>query len=104
MRISILGIAAAVAFAACGPAQSGPPSDVPSLEPRSPRSVRIYRGTTPRSGFRHLGTVAGRTFRDLQARAYQMHANAVILDNGGYGDAGYARGMAVAFTRADCQE
>jgi hypothetical protein len=104
MRISLIGIAVVTALAACAPAQSGPPSDIPSLEPRSARAVRLYRGTTPRCGFRDLGTVAGRTPRDLQARAFQVHANAVILDNAGYGEGGYMRGMAVAFTRADCQE
>lgn len=104
MRLSIVGIAIAAALAACGSAQSAPPSDVPSLEPRSARAVRIYRGTTPRCGFRDLGTVTGRTFRDLQARAFQMHANGVILENAGYGEGGYTRGMAFAFTRADCQQ
>ena len=104
MRLSIVGIALAAALGACGSAQSAPPSDVPTLEPRSARAVRIYSGTTPRGGFRDLGTVTGRTYRDLQARAFQMHANGVILDNAGYGQAGYTQGMAIAFTRADCQQ
>jgi hypothetical protein len=104
MRIVLVSLGIVMALAACGPAQSGPPSDIPTLEPRSARFVRIYRSTTPRCGFRDLGTVAGRTPRDLQARAFQVHANAVILENAGYGDGGYMRGMAVAFTRADCQE
>ncbi|HEX6367716.1 MAG TPA: hypothetical protein VF006_02210 [Longimicrobium sp.] len=104
MRPSLVSLGLATWVAACGPAASAPPSDVPSLEPRSARSVRIYSGTTPRCGFRDLGTVTGRTLRDLQTRAFQMHANAVILENAGYGDTGYTRAMAIVFTRADCQE
>lgn len=106
MRLSIVSLAVLVAAAACGSAPA-PPSDVPSLEPRSENAIRIYSGTTPRCGFRDLGTVTGRTPRDLRSRAFRMHANAVILEPDGEGlggGGGYMRGMAVAFTRADCQQ
>ena len=104
-------LAAALALTACGTAASAEPSArrgpsaVPSLEPRSESAVRIYNGTTPRCGFRDLGNVSGRNYRDLQSRAFRMHANAVILDpqRSNAGGVGLS-GMAVAFTRADCQQ
>lgn len=102
MRPAILVLAAALALAACGPVP--PASKVPTLEPRSEDAIRVYQGTTPRCGFRDVGNVAGRDYRELRSRAFRLRANAVILDpqraSGGYG----LSGMAVAFTRADCQQ
>ncbi|HEX2210038.1 MAG TPA: hypothetical protein VHG93_20345 [Longimicrobium sp.] len=106
MRLSIVSFAVAVMLAACGPAVA-PPSDVPSLEPRNADAVRIYWNRVPRCGFRDVGNVSGRDYRDLKARAFRMHANAVILDaqhSGGRGGGAGLSGMAVAFTRADCQQ
>lgn len=104
MRLSLvsLGLGIAMALAACGPID--PPSNAPTLEPRSPRHVRFYQGTQPRCGVRDLGHVAAPTFRELQSRAFAMHANAVILDPPSSRGTGGFSGMAVAFTRVDCQQ
>lgn len=90
--------------AACAPATSAPPSGVPTLEPRNERAIRIYDGTSPRCGFRVVGDVAAANYRDLQARAFRLHANAVILNPQRPDGGGGMSGMAVAFTRADCQQ
>jgi hypothetical protein len=95
------------ALAACGPGRSSNTPNVPTLEPRSENSIRIYRGTVPRCGFREVGTVSGSNYRDLQSQAFRLHANAVILDpQGGAGRIGGTgtSGTAVAFTRADCMQ
>lgn len=102
MRLSLVSLGLAMALAACGPID--PPSNAPTLEPRSPRHVRFYQGTQPRCGVRDLGHVAAPTFRELQSRAFAMHANAVILDPPSSRGTGGFSGMAVAFTRVDCME
>ena len=104
MRLSLASLGALIALAACGAATSAPPSGVPTLEPRNERSIRIYDGTTPRCGFRVVGDVAAANYRDLQARAFRLHANAVILNQQAANGSGGVSGMAVAFTRADCQQ
>ena len=103
MRLSLVSLGIAMALAACGP-QGIPPSNAPSLEPRSERSVRIYQGVLPRCNYREVGQVEGRNYRDLQSRAFSMRANAVILDPQSSRGAPVYAGMAVAFTRVDCQQ
>ena len=109
MRLSLVCLAALAALTACGPARGARQSNaVPTLEPRSANSVRIYQGAVPRCGFREVGMVSGRTYRDLQSVAYRLHANAVILDpqvgSGRIGGGPGLSGTAVAFTRADCMQ
>lgn len=104
MRWFLASLGALVAAAACGPAVSAPPSDVPTLEPRNEQAIRIYDGTAPRCGFRVVGDVAAANYRDLQSRAFRLHANAVILNPRRADGGGGVSGMAVAFTRADCQQ
>jgi hypothetical protein len=103
MRLSLVSLGVAMALAACGPSGT-PPSNTPSLEPRSAGAVRIYQGVMPRCGYRELGQVAGRDYRDLQSRAFSLRANAVILDPQSSKGAPVYAGMAVAFTRVDCQQ
>jgi hypothetical protein len=102
MRISVVCLGVVLALAACGPID--PPSNAPTLQPRSERHVRFYQGTQPRCGVRDLGHIEAGTFRELQSRAFRMHANAVILDPRTSRGTGGFSGMAVAFTRVDCQE
>ena len=102
MRLSLVSLGIAMALAACGPID--PPSNAPTLEPRSERHIRFYQGTQPRCGVRDLGHVAAPTFRELRSRAFAMHANAVILDPSSSRGTGGFSGMAVAFTRVDCME
>lgn len=103
MRLSLVGLGIVLALAACGPID--PPSNAPTLEPRSERHVRFYQGgTMPRCGVRDLGHIEARTFRELQSRAFRMHANAVIMDPQTSRGSGGFSGMAVAFTRVDCQQ
>lgn len=104
MRLSLVAPGIAMVLAACGAAQSAPPSGVPTLEPRNEDAIRLYEGSTPRCGFRVVGNVAGRDYRELKSRAFRLHANAVILDPMQPSGSGGPSGMAVAFTRADCQQ
>ena len=105
MRFLVICIAAAVGLTACGQAagarQARGETAVPTLEVRSPRQVRVYTGTPPRCPVRDAGTVWGRSYRDLQTAAYRLRANAVLVDQHQYG--GQMTGMALQFTRADCQ-
>lgn len=91
------------ALAACGPARGSQMANVPTLEPRSERYIRVYEGTTPRCGFREVGPVSGQDYRAVQSAAFRLRANAVILDPQSARVGGVVSGMAVAFTRADCQ-
>ena len=103
MRISTVTLAVVMAAAACGQARGNRQAQIPTLEPRSERSIRVYNHETPRCGFREVGSVSGDTYRDLQAAAFRLRANAVILSAAGY-NAMPLTGMAVQFTRADCQQ
>ena len=98
----ILPLVVLMAVAACGQARGNRQAQIPTLEPRNERSIRVYNHETPRCGFREVGSVSGRTYRDIQAAAYRLRANAVILSAAGFG-ATPLTGMAIQFTRADCQ-
>lgn len=102
MRLSLVGLGIAMALTACGPID--PPSNAPTLEPRSERHIRFYQGTQPRCGVRDLGHIEAEAFRELQSRAFRMRANAVIMDPRTSRGSGGFSGMAVAFTRVDCME
>jgi hypothetical protein len=103
MRRSLVSLGVAMVLAACGPA-TPPPNDIPSLEPRNEDAIRIYSGTTPRCGFREVGQVSGMNYRQLRSHAFRLRANAIILDPQRFGGGVGTSGMAVAFTRADCQQ
>lgn len=103
MRLSLLSLAAAAALAACGPGRAGETSAVPSLEPRSPSRIMVYQGSTPRCGFRQVGTVVGQTYREIQAAAFRLRANAVILEPQNQTRANILEGAAVQFTSPGCQ-
>lgn len=104
MTRHLLACLALLALAACGPARSSEMADVPTLEPRSERFIRVYEGTMPRCGFREVGPVSGGDYRAVQSAAFRLHANAVILDPQSARVGGVLSGTAVAFTRADCQQ
>lgn len=104
MTKHLLACLALLALAACGPARGSETADVPTLEPRGERFVRVYEGTTPRCGFREVGPVSGRDYRAVRSAAFRLRANAVILDPQSARVGGALSGMAVAFTRADCQQ
>lgn len=103
IRRAIVTLAVLTAAAACGPARGARQSQVPTLEPRGSNYVRVYANETPRCGFREVGSVTGDSYRDIQAAAFRLRANAVILSTAGY-NAMPLTGMAVQFTRADCQQ
>lgn len=105
MRAAIVCLAG-LAVAACAPAPSRTRSvdTVPTLEVRSPRHARLYVEGVPRCPFREVATVAGNNHRELQAHAYRLRANAVILETGGRYSNANISGSAIQFTRADCQE
>ncbi|HEX2077332.1 MAG TPA: hypothetical protein VHG08_06470 [Longimicrobium sp.] len=104
MRPAIVCLAA-LALATCGQARGTRETNtVPTLDVRSPRHVRLYIGEMPRCGFREVATVSGRNYRELQDRAFQLRANAVILETGAENRGAPYTASAVQFTRADCQQ
>lgn len=94
-----------LALAACAGTPSRAPdmATVPTLDVRRPRDVRLYLQGVPECPFREVAIIAGRNYRELQDRAFQLRANAVILETGARNTNGPYSASAVQFTRPDCQ-
>ena len=100
MRLLNVTLAAAVLLAACGgPVRS---NGVHELAPKNERYIRLFDHSIPQCPFREVGTVSGRTYREIQAAAFRLHANAVILEPAPATQQARS-GSAVQYTRADCQ-
>jgi hypothetical protein len=100
MRLPLVCLGAALALSACGSTQT----PVHPLAPRSERSIRLYDHSIPRCPFREVGSVSGRTYRELQTMAFRLHANAVIMEPEGENQRTVRRGTAVQFTRPGCMQ
>jgi hypothetical protein len=98
MRRSLVCLAAVLA--SCGYTRT----PVHPLAPRTERSIRLYDHSLPSCPFREVGSVAGRSYRELQGAAFRLHANAVIMEPEGENQRTARHGTAVQFTRADCQQ
>ncbi|HEX6367718.1 MAG TPA: hypothetical protein VF006_02220 [Longimicrobium sp.] len=99
MRLLHVSAAAALVLGACGQVRS---SGVHELAPRSERYIRLYDHSVPECPFREVGNVSGRSYREIQAAAFRLHANAVILEPAPATQSARS-GTAVQYTRADCQ-
>lgn len=100
MRAFNATLAAALLLAACGgPVRS---SAVHELAPRNERYIRLFDHSLPQCPFREVGAVSGRGYREIQAAAFRLHANAVILEPAPPTQQARS-GSAVVYTRADCQ-
>jgi hypothetical protein len=100
MRISIAILAAVLTTVACS---QQPPSR--GVEPSSARYVLLLSNDVPECPYRELGTVTGRTARDIRTAAFAMRANAVLLDatpGVTRGGEPYA-GTAIQFLSRDCR-
>ncbi|WP_420127553.1 hypothetical protein [Longimicrobium sp.] len=100
MRIPIAFLAAAVTLAACASRQES----TRSLEPRNTDSIWLYSNSLPRCPYQELGRVAGVREPQIRRAAFNMRANAVILDPvltpGGFGP---LSGVAIRFDNATCR-
>lgn len=103
MRAPIICLAA-LALAACGSASASHQAESdPSLGARSPSRIIVYQGQVPRCAFREVGSVVGQTYREIQAAAYRLRANAVILEPRTQTQPSVLEGSAVQFTTPGCR-
>jgi hypothetical protein len=85
----------ALALAACGPANTPARSPHPHA-----REVRIYQDRFPRCDVRTVGSVRGRTHRDIERAAARLYADAVVLEPG----TKPLQGVAVVFVHEGCYQ
>lgn len=97
MRAPLLFLALAAFAAACGSGSSPPRSG-----PSTPREVRVYQSSLPRCPVREVGSVRGRTLRDIRRAAMQLRAHAVLLDRRNPDSTEPHEGSAVVFLREGC--
>jgi hypothetical protein len=100
MRIPIAVFAAAVTLAACASRQE----PTRSMEPRNAGSVRLYANSLPRCPYEELGRVSGVRAPQIRRAAFNMRANAVILEPVlAPGGVGPLSGVAIRWESATCR-
>lgn len=98
MRALLLFVALAT-LAACG--SSAPPPPNAGL---NPRYVRFYESRLPECPVRDVGTVWGRSLRELRRAAISLRAHAVILNRRNPDSTEPYEGSAVVFVREGCYQ